>query len=856
MRFFTKDFAHQCANKLLLPFILLTLVVGLSATPRIKVIKLSVANPSNQIRDHENVVVSVADLIRLAPDLKAGNVIVTTSDASTVEEDASLLQTIELPSQSDDLDGDGKFDEIAFQIDLKPNQTRIVSIAYGDRDSIQRLRGVYPIRTNAIFSTKIEGLGWESEQAAWRIYFDQRNAIDLYGKRRPGSQLGMFASPEYDYHAESPYGRDIYKIGDALGIGAVGAFVDGKAVRVSDVAERKYRVVSVGPVRSVVQLTYKGWKVGGREVDLVSRITQWAGEHGFEHRIYAKNAEGITLVTGLPRKPDVEEKTVAPTSDSPAVARATWGHQVLKTGATATESLSDQNLGLAIIAAGNAGKRTPDDPLNLLVEPKFQNGTANWYVLAYWDQEESENLTVLAANPAIRYRNGSVVTPGAKVTRESFFETVRAVSERISHPSLVSIVSKTAAPQSAPLDTLHPARSKTYAEAIALLQQSAVRTAQKLEPLVANTAPAEAGRNTGLGFFTEGDNQTGEWKEQKGYFWTGSFWVGELWLLYEKTKDERFRKWAELWNAQLLGKEKDQNHDTGFLNYYSSVLAYRQTKDKKYRDGGVRAAERLKQLYNPATELVSSWAVNGDDTIVDTMMNLQIWWWATKETGDPQWRNLGLKHAHRSLEWLIRPDGSVIQSVHYNPGDNRQEFFSSGAPTFPFPNKAKPGEKIFTHTHQGFSADTTWSRGAAWAVYGFTTAYEETKDPQMLETAEKVAAFVIDRLPEDGVPWYDFIDEGVHFRNRDTSAAVLIAGGLLRLSELTKDKPRAARFRTEGERIVQSVIDRYLTPVAADDKTPPGVLRHGSSNRPADVQLVYGNYYLLETLLWLEEHKQ
>jgi hypothetical protein len=73
---------------------------------------------------------------------------------------------------------------------------------------------------------------------------------------------------------------------------------------------------------------------------------------------------------------------------------------------------------------------------------------------------------------------------------------------------------------------------------------------------------------------------------------------------------------------------------------------------------------------------------------------------------------------------------------------------------------------------------------------------------------------------------------------------------------LTTDQTRAANYRREGERIVQSLIDRYLTPVAANDRTPAGVLRHGSSTRPSDVSLVYGNYYLLEDLLWLEEHKK
>ena len=119
------------------------------------------------------------------------------------------------------------------------------------------------------------------------------------------------------------------------------------------------------------------------------------------------------------------------------------------------------------------------------------------------------------------------------------------------------------------------------------LDQAAERTATKWAPVLAATPPDQATRNTGSGFFTEGNNETGEWKDQKGWFWTGCFWVGELWLLYEKTGDEKFRRWAELWNAHLLGKESTQNHDVGFFNYYSSVMAYRATKDEpKYREGG------------------------------------------------------------------------------------------------------------------------------------------------------------------------------------------------------------------------------------------------------------------------------
>jgi len=831
-----------------------------AATPRIKVIKLALTNPTDELRLHENIVVSVSDLKRVAPDFKAGDVIVTTSDAATLEEDARTIQTNELPSQADDLDGDNTYDELSFQIELKPKQTRIVTIAYGETATMQRLRSDYPKRTAAKFTMKFDGLAWESEADAWRIYFDKRNAIDFYGKRRPGLYLEMFGAPEYVYNLESPLGRDIYRIGDAIGIGAVAALVDGKVVKVSDVAERKWRIISAGPVRVIVELTYKGWKVGGREVNLTSRMTQWAGKHGFEHRITAENADGLLLVTGVVRHPGLQEKTFEPTATDPALVRTWWGPQVVEEGPTATSihNLPNQNLGLAIIAPGRESKVPADDPLNLLVQPQFINGRASWYVLGVWDQENSDNLTLNATDAGSRFRYGTLVLPEkTPKTLDAFVDLARETARRISQPAQLNILSRAAASQSAPPDTLQPAKKKTYEEAIRLLQQSAERTAKKWEQVVSQSPPEEASRDKGLGFFTEGDNQSGEWKEQKGFFWTGAFWVAELWQLYGKTKDERWRRWAELWNARLLGKEMTENHDTGFLNYYSSVYGYRQTKDAKYREGGLRASVRLKQLYNPATQLVAAWGVNGDDTIIDTMMNLQIWWWASRETNDPEWRALGLKHALRSAEWLVREDGSVAQSVHYNPGDNRQEFFSSqGANSnLKFPNTARPGEKVFTHTHQGFAADTTWSRGAAWALYGFTVAYAETKDPRLLQTAEKVAAYVDDHLPEDNVPWYDFVDEGVHFRNRDTSAAALIAGGLLRLSELTADKKRAEVYRKKGEAIVQSLIDRYLTPVGAGDKTPPGVLRHGSSTRPSDVTLIYGNYYLLEDLLWLADHK-
>ena len=821
---------------------------------QIKNIKVAISNPGDHPRKAADIVISITEIRKVAPDFTPGAMVVTASDASTVEQDASATQTEELPSQVDDLDGDGKGDELAFQIDLAPHQTRIVTVSYGNQDRIWRLRGDYEQRTAALFSRKIEGLGWESERVAFRVYFDSRNAIDLYGKRRPTLQLGMYASPDYTYHDESPEGRDIYKVGDAIGIGSVAAMVDGKTIKVAEVKERKWRIVASGPVRTILELQYDGWNAGGKIIDLRSRITQWAGERGFTHTIFAKSADDFEFVTGLPAKPGIEPATSG--KDSPAAWMATWGEQVVAPGPTATEAVPGQRLGLAIITqAPHAAFR--DDSKNHLVDFKLSNGSQSWYTIAAWDQEGSNGRVVYGNRKEKGQRQSLILPSDAIRSREEFLNSVQEQAERLARPAGVHIVSDSASSEHAPADTLVPHKTKTVEQAIGLLRQDIDRTAAQWEPVLQATSEPITS-HSGQGFFTEANNVTGEWQKQNGYFWTGSFWTGELWQLYSATRDEKYRRWAELWGSKLIGQESLQNHDAGFLYYYSSAMGFDATRDDTLRASALRAAERLEQLFNPKTQLIASWGVNGDDTIIDTMMNLQLLWWASEKTGDKRWSDIGKKHALRTAEWFVRPDGSVSQSVHYNPGDGRQSFTLRGGgeeAELPLVNSVAPGQWVFAHTHQGFGADTTWSRGLGWALYGFSAAYSETHEPLFLATAQRIADYAIKILPSDSAPWYDFDDEGVHFRNQDSSAAAIIAGGFFRLSLITTESARAKSYREAGERIVQSLIDRYLTPVGDNDQTLPGVLRHGCGVRPNDAMLIYGQYYLLEDLLWLKQHK-
>jgi unsaturated chondroitin disaccharide hydrolase len=827
------------------------------ASPHLKCIKIAVTNPTDQNRPAEDIVLSIADLRKIAPDFYPGSQIVTATDASTVAEDATTLHAAELPSQVDGIETDLKPEELAFQIDLKPHQTRIVTITWGPPDRIFRLRGDYEPQTNALFTKKIDGMGWESKRDSFRLYFDKRNAIDLYGKPRPTLQLQRYATPGYVYHNYSPDGRDIYLVADALGIGAPAAWVNGTAEHISEVDNRSWRIISTGPVRAIVEFSYQGWKIAGKTVNLRVRATQWAGERGFLQTANSTDAGDLVFATGLTQQQGIPALRSGAGEDPAWLAM--WGEQAVEGGNKAVSPIMHgTNLGLAVIMAPGSAPAVYQDSKDYLLTFPLKNGAASWYSLAAWDQEGTNDPVASVGAREPRDYVARVANIDNMTTQDQLLAYIKGIAERMKSPATVKILSTTAEVQSAPPDTLRPAGSRSHKQAIDLLQKEIDRTASKWESAISAAQPGIVNARAGTGFFTDGDNQTGEWQTQKGFFWTGGFWIGELWKMYSRTHDEKYRRWAELWTSRMTGLESEQNHDTGFLYFYSSVPGFELTHDPKLRESALRGADHLLSMYNPVTQLIPAWGQNGDDTIIDTMMNLQLLWWASRETGDPKYRDAGLKHALRTADWFVRGDGSTIQSVHYNPGDNRQEFHLHGGSAtndpLNFPNTARPGERVFYHTHQGYSWETSWSRGTAWALYGFATAYRETHDPRLLATAQKVADYILSELPEDGVPWYDFYDEGVIYRNRDSSAAAITADGLLQLAALSPDAQKAQTYRSEAESITRSVIEHYLTPAFDGDSSPPGILRHGCGTRPADGMLIYGQYYLLETLMTLDSN--
>lgn len=335
------------------------------------------------------------------------------------------------------------------------------------------------------------------------------------------------------------------------------------------------------------------------------------------------------------------------------------------------------------------------------------------------------------------------------------------------------------------------------------------------------------------GAFPQETRADGTWVTSDATSFTSGFFAGSLWYMYEYTKDPYWRTQAELWQAPLRGQElRTDDHDLGFVLYSSFGNGYRLTGDPSYRELLLTAADSLSQRYYAPLGFIRS---RGDitdlkdlDLIIDTMMNLELLFWASRNGGSPVLREMATRHALNALEHHFRSDGSTFQVVRYDP--------LTGA-------LKEQGKE------QGCRYETVWSRGQAWAVYGYTVAYRETKDRRFLTGARKAADFYISHSPGDLVAYWDFFAPDIPLAPRDVSAAAATASGLIELSQLETDSRRAEAYLNAARDILLALSSSaYLS-----EGTPfQSVLLHGTAYKPrgrADIGLVYADYYFIEALL-------
>ena len=320
--------------------------------------------------------------------------------------------------------------------------------------------------------------------------------------------------------------------------------------------------------------------------------------------------------------------------------------------------------------------------------------------------------------------------------------------------------------------------------------------------------------------------------------WCAGFWPGVLWYDYEYTKDKQVLEEAENFTHSLkfLSHIPAYDHDLGFLVFCSYGNGYRLTKNPAYKQVILDTADTLATLFNPIVGTILSWPREVEprnwphNTIMDNMINLEMLFWAAKNGGNPYLSDIAVSHADKTMKSQFRTDYTSYHVAVYD---------------------TITGNLIKGVTHQGYADSTMWARGQAWAIYGYTVVYRETKDPKYLDFAQKVTDVYLDRLPEDKVPYWDFDDPSIPNAPRDASAGAVVASALLELSTYLPNGT--------GKRYKDAAIE-MLTSLSSDSyqsgESKPSFLLHSVGHWPnhseIDASIIYADYYYIEALLRLK----
>ena len=310
-------------------------------------------------------------------------------------------------------------------------------------------------------------------------------------------------------------------------------------------------------------------------------------------------------------------------------------------------------------------------------------------------------------------------------------------------------------------------------------------------------------------------------------WWTGGFWPGLMWQLFAATGDGFFREEARRVEALLTDEFRRftaLNHDVGFMYLLSCGADAKLTGDPQALQDTLHAASLLMGRFNPKG-FIRAWnsPEQAGYAIIDCMMNLSLLFRASRETGDPRFAHAARVHADTALREFLRPDGSVSHIIEFDPAT---------------------GRRVREHAGQGYALGTSWSRGQAWGLYGFTLAFLNTGEAAYLDAAERIAAYFIAHIRPDGLTDSDFCQPPEEERI-DNLAGSIAACGLLELAEAA-GRPK---YREAALRLLDALLDLctdwsgailgLLTRCTAsyhDD----GAGRH--------TNITYGDYFLVEAL--------
>lgn len=328
-------------------------------------------------------------------------------------------------------------------------------------------------------------------------------------------------------------------------------------------------------------------------------------------------------------------------------------------------------------------------------------------------------------------------------------------------------------------------------------------------------------------------------------WWTSGFFPGTLWLLYEATENLELKKYAEEYTKRVeVEQYTTSNHDVGFMIYCSVGNSERLIPDKKKRDILMNAAKSLSTRYRKLNGCIQSWNIEDWNknrgwqcpVIIDNMMNLELLMWAYKNSGNAIYKDIACSHADITLKNQFRDNSSCYHVVSYDTIN---------------------GMPHYKGTHQGYSDESIWARGQAWAIYGFTMMYRETKNEKYLKQAMRTADYIINHpsFPIDGIPYWDFNDPKIPLVERDASAAAIMSSALFELCNYVSDKKRHNVYLEVALKQIKALSSPVYLSAPGDNCG--FILKHSVGNYPGnseiDVPLTYADYYYIEALLKMKK---
>ena len=330
--------------------------------------------------------------------------------------------------------------------------------------------------------------------------------------------------------------------------------------------------------------------------------------------------------------------------------------------------------------------------------------------------------------------------------------------------------------------------------------------------------------------------------------WTSGFFGGMNAMMYEATKNEEYLKTARRSEELLDEALKDFTclyHDVGFMWHILSGALYRITGDEKSKTRNLYAASSLFSRYVPNGGFIRAW--NGDAkgqwygidcrdfSIIDCLMNLPILYFASEVIGDDRFKQIGILHADMAIRDHLRPDGSVVHIVEHD---------------------RESGTVARTFAGQGYAVGSSWSRGQAWAIYGFVLSYIHTGEERYLDACKQVSNYFIANCCDDWIPRIDFRAPStpVYY---DTTAAVCAACGMLELARVLPEN-EGGMYANAAINMLKAVEKNF------SDFNPETdvMISHGSVRYPIPGELtperagvhrpiIYGEYYFVEAILKL-----